>query len=325
MKLITPSFEIWEQVNNPGSLISNMWAHIARCIRVCYQSETKKNPSESDEAFVKRVIFRNQPDNNEANHLSVLEHGTVYLKFDLTTNDSEVYCDAHFATTLPFSRYHLVKNVYYLTTNFRVLVENEAIDLLKYVCCPTKHHEERVTVSFNTNIGVTREFNRHRVDSVSEESTRYCNYNTKNDGELNIGLPAWFFEEDETNQNLNRNLALTTLPEYIKDLDEYGPDFDSISQVWDSWVFYFFSLTVSEFCYNALIQNGWKPQKAREVLPLATKSQLVHTAFVSDWIHFFKLRAIGISGKPHPNAQFLAKPLMDAFIEQGIIKESNVK
>ena len=320
MKLITPSFEIWEQCNKPGSLISNMWSHIARCVRVCYQSETKKNPSEGDEAFVKRVIFRNQPDNNEANHLSVLEHGTIYLKYPSYIND---WGNKYFKNK--YSKIITTGSNYYVTTNLRVLFENGWLDDLKYICIPTEHHEKRVTVSFNTNIGVTREFNRHRVDSVSEESTRYCNYNTKNDGELNIGLPAWFFEEDKTNQSLNRDLALTTLPEYIKDLDEYGPDFDSISQIWDSWMFYFFSLTVSEFCYNALIQNGWKPQKAREVLPLATKSQLVHTAFVSDWIHFFKLRAIGISGKPHPNAQFLAKPLMDAFIEQGIIKESDVK
>ena len=323
MKLITPSFEIWEQAEG----LNAMWSHIAHCVRVCYQSETKKNPSEGDEAFVKRVIFRHKPDNNEANHISVLEHGTVYLKDEFVGNAKDCeksilykYKDNKYSKCYSFYFPAYSKCGVYVTTNLRVLVENELLNDLNYICIPTEFHARRVTVSFNTNIGVTREFNPHRVDSVSEESTRYCNYNTKNDGEINIGLPAWFFEEDETNQSLNRDLALTTLPEYIKDLNEYGPDFDSISQIWDSWMFYFFSLTVSEFCYNALIQNGWKPQKAREVLPLATKSQLIHTAFVSDWIHFFKLRAIGISGKPHPNVQLLAKPLMDAFIEQGIIK-----
>ena len=317
MKLITPSFEIWEQVYKPGSLISNMWSHIARCVRVCYQSESKKNPSESDEAFVKRVIFRHKPDNNEANHLSVLEHGTVYLKFDLTTNDSEVYGDAHFATSLPFSRYHLVSNVYYLTTNFRVLVENKATDLLKYVCHPIKHHDKRVTVSFITNIGVTREFNRHRVNSISEESTRYCNYSLDRfDNSITCCSPVWI---PSYSKELSSKYSQERLDTFIK---EYGTENE---HAWSDLDYYLFSLEVSNYCYNNLIIKGWSPQQAREVLPLATKTQLVHTAYVSDWIHFFKLRAIGISGKPHPNAQLLAKPLMDAFIEQGIIKESDVK
>lgn len=90
----------------------------------------------------------------------------------------------------------------------------------------------------------------------------------------------------------------------------------------DNWCdidFYLSALTFAEWHYNMLIKKGWTPQKAREVLPLATKTQLIHTAFVDDWVHFFNLRADGVSGPPHPNAKLLAAPLKELFIKQGYI------
>ena len=83
MNFIRPSFEIWEQ--DTSSPVEDMWKHIARCTRVCYQS-TSKNNGETDEEFVKRVILRNISDmktlscNFEKLHSSMLEHGTIYLK-----------------------------------------------------------------------------------------------------------------------------------------------------------------------------------------------------------------------------------------------------
>ena len=83
--------------------------------------------------------------------------------------------------------------------------------------------------------------------------------------------------------------------------------------------FYLCGLTFCNWCYNMLIKKGWKPQQAREVLPLATKSQLIHTAFVDDWKHFFALRADGVSGPPHPNAKLVAEPLKQEFIKRGLL------
>ena len=45
---------------------------------------------------------------------------------------------------------------------------------MKYITEPTEHHIKRYTFSVITDIGVTREFNRHRTFSVAEQSTRYC-------------------------------------------------------------------------------------------------------------------------------------------------------
>ena len=50
----------------------------------------------------------------------------------------------------------------------------------------------------------------------------------------------------------------------------------------------------------------WKPQQARQVLPNATKTELVMTGFESDWEHFFELRC---SGAAHPDARKLADEL----------------
>ena len=73
-------------------------------------------------------------------------------------------------------------------------------------------------------------------------------------------------------------------------------------------------LKEAEERYFELLKRGWAPQQAREILPLATKCDLVMTGFVDDWGHFFDLRARGTTGAPHPQAKELAEPLMEEFI-----------
>jgi hypothetical protein len=60
----------------------------------------------------------------------------------------------------------------YITTNYRVLYENNWLDDLKYLCEPTEYHEKRITVKFICDRGVSHEFVRHRVFSFAQESTR---------------------------------------------------------------------------------------------------------------------------------------------------------
>ena len=173
MELNKPSVEIWEQ----GNTLEDMWTHIARCTRVCYQSTPKEN-GETDEEFVKRVILRNIADMNtlscnfEKLHGAMLEHGTVYL-FYPWVDDTPVglpHVVKHYCNN-PYSKENYIygtKCGSYITTNLRVIYENGWLDDLKYICAPTEYHAKRVTVSFTTNIGVSREFNRHRVNSIAE-------------------------------------------------------------------------------------------------------------------------------------------------------------
>ena len=73
----------------------------------------------------------------------------------------------------------------------------------------------------------------------------------------------------------------------------------------------------AETYYRFLINSGWKPEQAATVLPNAIKTELIITGVMPDWDHFFDLRALGTTGKPHPQAQELALPLYNEFKEKG--------
>ena len=334
MKLINPSAEIWEQ--DTSSPVEGMYAHIAKCTRVCYQSE-KKNNDETEEEFVKRVILRHEPWNSEANHLAMLEHGTVYLYLETGPNNvfsKFEYPSAHFTAGYNWSdvvghirakykrnKYSKVNTAWlgkeirgtFITTNLRVIYENNWLEDLQFVCSPSGYHAKRVTVSFTTNIGVTREFNRHRVNSIAEESTRYCNYHLdKFKNSITFTLPSWI-DINKTEVQACRSAEIES--------DMYADMRINmeLSDTWDTIDWYLYALSTSALAYKKLIKLGWKPQQAREVLPLATKTQLIHTAFVDDWKHFFALRADGVSGTPHPNAALVAKPLKEEFIKHGLL------
>ena len=318
MELVRPNVEIWEQ----GTTLEDMWKHIARCTRVCYQS-IPKNDGETDEEFVKRVILRPDSSTGRLNfdkiHGSMLEHGTIYLTLPITNvvGDEVDLTLVAIADRYRHNKYSKVissDKYVYVTTNLRVIYENNWLNDLEYIDIPTFHHK-RVTVSFTTNIGVSREFNRHRVNSIAEESTRYCNYNKRNDGQIKIGLPAWLLD-DKHLLYLERH-SVADVEDYANGI--LNQESDELASTWCDMDFYLCALTFSQWCYNMLIRKGWSAQKAREVLPLATKSQLIHTAFIDDWKHFFALRADGVSGTPHPNAKLVAEPLKQEFIKRSLL------
>ena len=317
MEFIRPYFEIWQQ----GNTLADIWKHVARCTRVCYQSTPKEN-SETDEEFVKRVILRNGEEKDfEKLHGAMLEHGTVYLA--ATCASSAINPLMKYKHQRKFNKYSQCEIIcgelivtYLVTTNLRVIYENDCLEDLIYLCSPTENHIKRVTVSFTTNIGVTREFNRHRVNSIAEESTRFCNYHLdKFKNSITFALPSWIDINETEIQACHTAKVESDMYADMRINMEY-------SNNWNTIDWYLYALSTSALAYKKLIQLGWKPQQAREVLPLATKSQLIHTAFIDDWKHFFKLRADGVSGPPHPNAELLAKPLKDKFIELGYINDN---
>lgn len=286
MKIQKPQYEIWMQ--NPGEL--GIYQQIERAGRVCYKSENNTT-EDSAKPFVGRMI--------EHEHYAMLEHGTVYL----TCNHGELPLYA----SNKFSHVNTIDGKDYITTNLRVMAENKTLEDLKYrVDFEKGKHELRITVHFTTQIAITREYNRHRANSMAEQSTRYCNY-TKNKfgNEISINLPTWVKGDLETNDE--------KFVELCEDVaNEETNDWTPI----DAWLF---ANQAAEFAYMKLIAMGCKPQEARVILPLDTNTELVHTAFVSDWKHFFDLRALGTTGAPHPDAKILAEPLYEKFKERGYI------
>lgn len=307
MKLCRPLFEIWKQ----SAGLEGVYKQIERVGRVCYKSEDKIT-EDSAKPFVDRMI--------KSGHGAMLEHGTVYLKFSWNGGTCELCNQALPCKLLDkycINKYSIVNyngNDIYITTNFRVLVENGWLDDLQYICEPTEFHEKRVTVHFVCDRGVSHEFVRHRVMSFAQESTRYCNYSKDKFGnELTFIIPCWMdipegsinlgnYDKTSAGYNDGNVHIIDTKPPYV------GVDFIR-------------SLCEAEYNYLSMVRNGWKPQEARAILPNSLKTELVVTGFTSDWKKFFRLRSrIAETGKPHPQAQELADPLMDEFVKRGIME-----
>ena len=299
MKNNLPQFEIWNQ--EPG--IDGIYRQVERAGRVCYKSEDHCT-AESARPFVERMI--------KSQHTAMLEHATVYLLYrDGETASAEQGGDATGETWQryernKFSKVTTVDGCHYVTTNLRVLAENQWLADLDHLTEPLAHHERRVTVHFTTQIATTREFNRHRANSMAEQSTRYCNYSKDKFGnEISINIPEWV-----------RALSVEE-PAQIDFLELAKKVTEGQADDYENWLF---ANLAAERAYMNLIALGRKPQEARAILPLDTNTELIHTAFVSDWKHFFDLRAQGTTGAPHPDAKVLALPLYDEFCRLGLIE-----
>ena len=282
MRLINSGLEILEQ--KPG--LDGIYKQIELAGRTCYRSEDKIT-EDSAKAFVDRMI--------KNGHRAMLEHSTVYLTIPIT--DSTSYrIDAYRRNK--YTRSDISKDVrnYYITTNLRVLVENNWLNDLQYICEPTEYHEKRVTVKWTCDRGVSHEFVRHRVFSFAQESTRYCNYSKDKFGnEITFILPCWVDEAQLGNHNSK------DIIEEAGDVGQWAKDSEVAELI------FLLSLAESEERYLSLLNLGWKPQQARAVLPNSLKTELVMTGFLSDWIHFFELRC---APSAHPDAQKLAKELL---------------
>lgn len=292
MKLIKPSWKILEQ--EPG--IDGIYKAIERAGRTCYKSEDKIT-EDSAKGFVDRMIA--------SGHGAMLEHGTVYLRVPYSEAYSNLPTDSNWVEdNYSMNPYSVVKGDgedYYITSNYRVLVEQGWLDDLKYLCEPTEYHEKRITVHLICDRGVSHEFVRHRVFSFAQESTRYCNYSKDKFGnELTFISPCW--------TNLpEQSYGDRTFPKVFNRGNTNGIETAVVD-----------SLRIAEDYYLRLLKDGWKPQQARAVLPNALKTELVMTGFVSDWEHFFKLRD---DSSAHPQARELAHPLHMEFIRRGYIKD----
>lgn len=236
------------------------------------------------EDFVNRLI--------ESKHGAMLEHGTVYMQIDSFLDipeDNKLDKKVHQYDSNCFTK---VNSMYigqgcwrsYITTNLRVLVENNWLDDLKYVCEPTEYHAKKITAKFICDRGVSHEIVRHRVMSFAQESTRYCNYSKDKFGqELTFIEPSWKFPSS--------------------DIINIKERFEAI-------------LGEAEANYMELITLGFKPQEARAVLPNALKTEIVVTAFIDDWKHFFELRC---DSAAHPDIRKLALDLQKQFIDRKLI------
>ena len=275
MKLIKPSVEIIKQEKYD---LLHVFKFIELAGRTCYKSENKITEDSASE-FVDRMI--------KSGHGAMLEHGTIYLTIPVSDISNPIIYKYILNS---YSKIFIDFTNSYITTNYRVLIENNWLDDLKYISEPYLFHTKRTTVKFICDRGISHEFIRHRVFSFAQESTRYCNYSKdKFNNELTFIIPCWI-----------KNLKEGNYYAYC----EYNNSKNDTSKRW------FDSCMSSEFVYTNLIEEGWKPQEARTILPNSLKTELIMTGFDSDWQSFFKLRC---APNAHPQAKELADMLKDKF------------
>ena len=288
MKLIKPSFEILDQ--QPG--LEGIYKQIELAGRTCYKSEDKTT-EDSAKGFVERMV--------KSGHGAMLEHGTVYMFIPFSPlNENYTTChkysdNKYSVVKIRNEHFLLEKNGCQITTNYRVLVENNWLDDLKFACDLTEWHERRVTVKFTCDRGVTHEFVRHRVFSFAQESTRYCNYSKDKFGnEVTFIKPTWFdIVTDEQKEGFEDFLTIAE---------------EAYMALLDKWE----NRTPDKRYKTKFKGNPLTPQQARQVLPNALKTEIVVTGFESDWEHFFSLCSpkAGAQGA-HPDIAKLADELYE--------------
>ena len=131
-----------------------------------------------------------------------------------------------------------------------------------------------LSVKFICDRGVSHEIVRHRLANFAQESTRFCNYSRDKFGnEITVIEPCFYNTEDrqeEFNQWVNQMLS-------------------------------------AERAYFNLIKSGSSPQEARSVLPNSLKTEIIMTANLREWRHFFKLRT---AKEAHIQMREITTPLL---------------
>lgn len=147
---------------------------------------------------------------------------------------------------------------------------------------------EKVSVKIVCDRGVSHEIVRHRIASYSQESTRYCDY--AGGRHVTFVIPPW---------------VMIDPGEYgIVEPGMFLPVANSMDQCW------FLAMANAEAFYRGLRSLGWRPEQARAVLPNSLKTEIVMTANLREWRHFFRVRTAPAA---HPQMREVARELLDSF------------
>lgn len=319
MKLIESKAEYIPQEEG----LEGIYKSIELAGRTAYHSQDKIT-SDSAKSFADRMI--------KSKHGAALEHGTVYLFYSVSCYDMEGQKLVSKYESNPYSKviyvgvddsepaedgnyYNLMGNdacgneQYVITTNYRVLVENNWLDDLQYLCSPTEIHEERYTMRFTCSRAIANELVRHRTMSFLQESQRYINYSKeRHGGEVTYIIPSWFEQRATFSEEKSLPNDVVLGAKVSSKMNSYN----------DREMVALKVLALSERNYMYLLNSEMAPQQARDVLPNATKTELIMTGFSSDWRHVMDLRLFEKTGKVHPDMLDLMQKAQKAMQEAGI-------
>ena len=283
MELIQPSVTMLPQT----STLEEILQRVEQVARISYGSEDKIE-EKSYIPFCKMLLRRG--------HLSPFEQGTIYMIIDNPTI-AKIFIDNPYSKTEVSRRKSDDAIVWYVTTNLRVLRDIGAfhddlqVDPIGKIVPYDSWFYKRVTFKIVTSIDISREFNRHRANSINEASTRYIDNS-------NVKICTSELMYSGTLHNLLYNNTME----------------DTI----EGW--YLLANGIAELCYQKMLELGASRQLARKVLTLGTTTTMYHTAFIDDWIYFLDLR---LADAAHPDIRVLAESIKSCL--ESSIKKIEVK
>jgi thymidylate synthase (FAD) len=156
---------------------------------------------------------------------------------------------------------------------------------------------ESISVRIICDRGVLAELSRHRLVSLSVESTRYCCYSEDKKG-MKFIIPCWFKDMTEG--------------EYT--VDDYKEWYSkrAYSKLETEWID---AMLNAEVHYNEMLSLGAKPEQARSVLPNSLKTELVMTCNLREVCHILDLRT---SRAAHPQIREIMIDLYDKLVRSGL-------
>jgi thymidylate synthase (FAD) len=162
---------------------------------------------------------------------------------------------------------------------------------------------EHISVSVDAVIdrGITHEWVRHRLNSYTQESTRFVNYEKKM-------APSFIYPIPEVECKRCLSGMEVVYRQDSKAWKHYAPD-----NVWEECAYHpqwLFGIQASEDAYKALLFYKWRPQEARSVFPNALASRIISTTNLRCWRHILIMRT---SLEAHPQMRQITIPLLTEF------------
>lgn len=307
IRIVKPEVELWKQ----GDDITK---HIARCARLCYAST-----GDQDQALVNSLRKRS--------HNSMFRHWGMYYKIPIIEFRNiyhlvQPYVESAYINVLTKTDYCYIsfnKNFYLDHSNkaFIHVIIPYQVDVDTFMndekACELVYHTFFVRCSISTS----RELNRVSPNAIAERSTRYVNYSKQ--GLVTICAPYWLHIDNEVyykHQDHEHYLSVdnTNWHPWANAPWEHSITSEKIQPITQAYFCSWFNAATD---YLWLIEQGEVPQDAREVLDLITVTECAYTYTTKQWRDILDLRYYGITGKPHPNAKFVAHIIKNNLEELG--------
>ena len=166
-------------------------------------------------------------------------------------------------------------------------------------------------VKIQTSRSVLAELSRHRLASLCVSSQRYVN-ESKNQYGVTFIIPTNISESEPDITEGYYELAMVPIGGQGGQIQGIGMQIATASinddgklglvrqvKCKDTTGAFLQALATAEQSYAMLLQMGYAPQDAREVLPNATACTITMGANLREWKHIFNLRVFGTTGKPY--------------------------